>query len=447
MNGNQAFWFFAGVLSTAAVVFVVYPLLRRNPANAQPELRQRRWIAVAGALGLAVIGAAIALYGELGTPEIMTQGRGQPALAVTTGATAVEQHAGGSIDGAVVKLERRLALGGGTDDDWDLLAKTYTTLGRPADAAAARQKRLPSGSAIRVAGMDSSRMDGAQAGGAELQPAAPRPVAVSADARVLLDAAAAAQSKHDFPAARAAYLKLIARNEMTADAWADYADVAGTLNGNSLQGEPEQDLRNALRLDPQNAKALWLLGSLQHDTKQYAAAVDSWRKLLPVLGSSNSEDARLVAANLAQDQQLAGGDMQAIARYVQTTSVRSASVATAATSAVHVSGEVVLDAALHDRVPSGLTLFIVAKSVSSPGPPVAIFRTTTKDWPLRFQLDDTNSMLPDRKLSTAGPVTIEARTSRSGNAMPESGDFLGVSSQFDPTAGTPIRVVIQRVIG
>jgi hypothetical protein len=372
--------------------------------------------------------------------------------------TAIQQHAGGSIDGAVAKLERRLAQGGGTDDDWDLLAKTYTTLGRPADAAAARQKRLPAGSDITGSniGGNGAGIDGTTTGAAP----APRTVAVSAEARALLDTATSAQRKHDLPAARAAYLKLIERKEMTADAWADYADVTGTLNGNSLQGDPEQALRNALRLDPQNAKALWLLGSLQHGTRQYSAAVDTWRKLLPVLGSSSSDDAKLVAANLAQDQQLAGGDMQsggdmqAIARYVQTTSVQHASATTAyasaatdSASAIHVSGEVVLDAALRDRVPSGLTLFIVAKSVNSPGPPVAIFRTTTSSWPLRFLLDDTNSMLPGRRLSSAGPVTIEARTSRSGNAMPESGDFLGVSPQFDPAAGTPVRVVIQRVIG
>ena len=121
--------------------------------------------------------------------------------------------------------------------------------------------------------------------------------------------------------------------------------------------------------------------------------------------------------------------------------------AAAAPSGATVRGEVVLDAALRGKVPAGLTLFILAKSVKSPGPPVAILRTTTGTWPLQFQLDDTQSMLPDRKLSTAGLVTIEARTSKTGQAMPAPGDFQGVTVPLDPHAGKPVHVVIQRVIG
>ncbi len=92
---------------------------------------------------------------------------------------------------------------------------------------------------------------------------------------------------------------------MTADTWADYADVAAGLNGNSLIGEPEKYLQAALSLDPQHPKALWLEGSLQHETGQYAQAVATWQKLAEVLGP-DSPDAKVIAANLAEDQRLAG---------------------------------------------------------------------------------------------------------------------------------------------
>jgi len=82
-------------------------------------------------------------------------------------------------------------------------------------------------------------------------------------------------------------------------------------------------------------------------------------------------------------------------------------------------------------VPAGLTLFILAKSVASPGPS-GVLRTTTAAWPVKFQLDDTQSMLPDRKLSTAGMVTIEARTSKTGQAC-RRGNFQGVTAQLDHT--------------
>jgi cytochrome c-type biogenesis protein CcmH len=178
---------------------------------------------------------------------------------------------------------------------------------------------------------------------------------------------------------------------------------------------------------------LWLNASMLHETHQYQAAVATWKRLAAVL-VPNSDDAKLIAANLAEDQRLAGGGAPP-------------APLTGGSSGVTVRGEVVVADTLKGRIPTGLTLFIVAKSVNSAGPPVAIIKTTTGTWPLPFQLDDSQAMVPTRKLSTAGAVTIEARTSRTGQAMPATGDFQGVTPQFDPAAGKPVRVVIQRVIG
>jgi cytochrome c-type biogenesis protein CcmH len=142
----------------------------------------------------------------------------------------------------------------------------------------------------------------------------------------------------------------------------------------------------------------------------------------------------VIAANLAEDQRLAGG------------SAGQSGAPTAKSGAVQ--GEVVVANALKGKIPAGLTLFIVAKSVSSPGPPVAIWRTaTTGNWPIAFTLDDSQAMIPMRKLSTAGRVTIEARTSRTGQAMPAPGDFQGISAQLEPGSTGRVRIVIEKVIG
>jgi hypothetical protein len=112
-----------------------------------------------------------------------------------------------------------------------------------------------------------------------------------------------------------------------------------------------------------------------------------------------------------------------------------------------ISGNVELAAALKSKVPDGLTLFIVAKSVDSPGPPVAIIRTTTGHWPLAFTLDDSNSMIPGRTLSSAKRVTIEARISRAGVATPQPGDFQSSIATIDARQGTAVRILIDHVIG
>jgi cytochrome c-type biogenesis protein CcmH/NrfG len=420
MNSGNGFYFVAGVLAMAALLFVLYPWLAGKPRAAMLSALPR-WVPVAGGVAIA---ATLALYIKLGSPQLTdrdatTEGiTSSPVRGGPTGmAAGAAPGAAGSMDSAIAGLERRLASGGGGDGDWELLAKSYEFLGRTADAAGARQKRLPAGA-------------GGVPGAA---PAAAIPAAAPLSAAALKQVAAAeeARGKREFSKSAAIYAGLAARNQMNADTWANYADVAGALNNNSLAGQPATYIANALRLDPQHAKALWLQASLEHETHQYQAAAGTWQRLIAVLGAG-SADGKLIAANLAEDQRLAG---------------TGAGPAAATPAGVSVRGEIDVADALKGRIPAGLTLFIVAKSVSSPGPPVAIVRTTTGTWPLQFQLDDSQAMLPSRRLSTAGAVTIEARTSRTGQAMPAAGDFQGVIGPIDPAAGKPVRVVIQRVIG
>jgi predicted Zn-dependent protease len=44
---------------------------------------------------------------------------------------------------AIASLQARLAKGGGSADDWELLAKSYEFLGRPGEASKARAHQLP----------------------------------------------------------------------------------------------------------------------------------------------------------------------------------------------------------------------------------------------------------------------------------------------------------------
>ena len=81
------------------------------------------------------------------------------------------------------------------------------------------------------------------------------------------------------------------------------------------------------------------------------------------------------------------------------------------------------------------TLFVFAREMNGPPMPVAIVRATKKDLPFAFRLDDSTSMMPSRKLSDVGMVVIVARISKSGQAMPQSGDLEGTSQPVKPGAG------------
>ena len=95
----------------------------------------------------------------------------------------------------------------------------------------------------------------------------------------------------------------------------------------------------------------------------------------------------------------------------------------------------------------GATLFIYAKAADSPGPPLAVLRTSAGGWPVNFKLDDSMAMLPTRRLSQFAKVVIEARVSRSGQAAPSSGDLYVTSAVLRPLEGKKLALVINREIG
>ena len=65
-------------------------------------------------------------------------------------------------------------------------------------------------------------------------------------------------------------------------------------------------------------------------------------------------------------------------------------------------------------------LFIFAKDFNSKRPmPVAVKRIANPTFPLKFTLDQSNTMIPNSPFK--GPFTVTARISPSGNAMDKSG--------------------------
>jgi len=73
-------------------------------------------------------------------------------------------------------------------------------------------------------------------------------------------------------------------------------------------------------------------------------------------------------------------------------------------------------------VPPNATVFVVARPVGG-GMPFAAVRRPAFLLPLSLRLDDLVSMSPTRKLSDAGEFEIVVRLSKSGQAMPQEGDW------------------------
>ena len=109
--------------------------------------------------------------------------------------------------------------------------------------------------------------------------------------------------------------------------------------------------------------------------------------------------------------------------------------------AARVSGKVTLAPALKDKAAPGDTVFIFARAAAGPRMPLAILRKKVSDLPAAFTLDDSTAMSPATRLSGTPQVVIGARISKSGNAMPQSGDLQGVSKPVN-NAAKDIAIVI-----
>ncbi|HYL01796.1 MAG TPA: hypothetical protein VEU54_00105 [Steroidobacteraceae bacterium] len=413
--------------------------------------RDRSRYVLAGGLVAAFAIAATIIYVAIAARHshgaLALQAAAHPGTAASTPNPAAPAE---SMQAAVGGLEARLARQGGSDSDWELLAKAYDFLGRPDDAKRARAHisspaaglvggtvSQMSAGALVAAATAAGRATDARAGAATPAAAAPAPAASVAelqrrvktnprDVPGWLALADAYRSEHDDRAAREALDKVVALGGMTAQSWADYADVLASLAGGSLAGAgPSGAIDKALALDPRNSKALWLRASLAHEERHYADALTWWRKLRAVL-PVDSPDARIIDGNIAEDAQLGGS---------------------APAAGAEVSGTVSVDRRLASLVQHDATLFIYAKAADSPGPPLAVLRTTAAAWPVSFRLDDTMAMVPSRRLSQFDKVVVEARISRSGQATPSSGDLYVTSPVVNPGSGKKLALVINREIG
>jgi cytochrome c-type biogenesis protein CcmH len=158
---------------------------------------------------------------------------------------------------------------------------------------------------------------------------------------------------------------------------------------------------------------------------------------------AGSSDARLIAENVAEARAMLGS---AAATAAPSASAAKAALAPRAAPDVAVRGDIDLDPRWRGKVAAQTVLYVYAKVVGQPGPPVAVLRASAGAWPFAFVLDDSLAMMPGRNLSSARSVIVEARLSRSGSATPQPGDLRGTSAALDPRKAGRLRIVIAEEI-
>ena len=219
----------------------------------------------------------------------------------------------------------------------------------------------------------------------------------------------------------------------------DYADALGVLHGRKLAGKPELLIQQALKIDPNHVKALMLAGTVTFDRKDFWQAAQYWERASANLPTEEEGEVRQeLLSGIAEAKGLAGGK-PAMAKPVGL----AAPLTNPGDQAAAISGTVSLAPGFAGKGAPTDTLFVFAREMNGPPMPVSIVRATKNGLPFTFQLDNSTSPMPSRKLSDVGAVVIVARLSKSGQAMPQSGDLEGMSQPVKPGA-KQIAVVIDR---
>ncbi|MBI2732531.1 MAG: tetratricopeptide repeat protein [Aquabacterium sp.] len=242
-----------------------------------------------------------------------------------------------------------------------------------------------------------------------------------------------------FDEALPAYRQAIEQRPDDAQLYADYADALAVTQGRTLEGEPTKLVAKALSLDANNFKALSLSGTIAYDKQDFKAAAALWERAVQHAPADNPELARQMQSALDDARQRAGLPAQQAAPAPAPPPGEQRDIQTA--SGGTVSGMVSLAKELAGKVSPEDTVFIFAKAAQGPKMPLAIVRKQVKDLPYRFELTDAMAMAPQFKLSGFSDVVVGARVSRSGEAMPQPGDWSGQSQPVKVgTQGMEVRI-------
>lgn len=185
------------------------------------------------------------------------------------------------------------------------------------------------------------------------------------------------------------------------------------MNNGQLTPKIHQTLLQVIQQQPQNPKPYMTWGMALFQQRDFQGAINIWQQYL------QRPDADQRAVKLLQRSiDVAKAGLEQPVQADQTG------------QALHQQKpELSVTVKVSDTIKTQLsptdTLFVYAKATNGPPMPLAVVRQTVAQWPVTAQLNDSTAMTPDMALSKFEKVVVQARISPSGNAIPQSGDWIG----------------------
>ena len=233
--------------------------------------------------------------------------------------------------------------------------------------------------------------------------------------------------------------------ERNDDIVVERAEVLAQKNNGSFKGEPWAIINGVLKADPQNGNALLLAGSAAFSEGRFKDALAFWEKVRGLLPAS-SPDLPALAEAIDKAREQLGLPAQAPLSTANAPASAGAMAKPASDGTERLSGRVSLEPALAAQVSPKDTVFIYANAAEGPRMPLAIIRTTVDKLPYDFVLDDSLAMNPQMKLSQVKSVMVRARISKTGNAMPQAGDFGASVGPVTPGSPEKLELTISKAL-
>lgn len=225
----------------------------------------------------------------------------------------------------------------------------------------------------------------------------------------------------------------------------NFAEFLAKSNNGQFDGIPNTLLKTALKIDPNHQNALWLSGAVAMKAGHYRLAIAHLERLLVQLPPEAEELKQMLQQHIANAKQRLQGNTAPSVAKAKATESSSTATPTATAKATEIEVHVSLAPTLQDKVNPTDTLFIYATPTDS-RMPLAIARKSATELPTSVTLDDSSAMMPNAKLSGFPKVTVWARISRSGDAIPKSGDLQGQVTPIILEQQDKVEVMIDQIV-
>ncbi|HEU0195885.1 MAG TPA: c-type cytochrome biogenesis protein CcmI [Nevskiaceae bacterium] len=237
----------------------------------------------------------------------------------------------------------------------------------------------------------------------------------------------------DYPASVQAYAEANRRSADSNPAWLVEQGLAqGMVQKHDLRGEPARLFDAALKVAPDNAKALWYGGIAAVQSGDTQRARQMWTKLAATPGMPADVHSSIKAQIAQLGASAADG------------ATAGPAASAAAADAVVLNVKVRLAPALAKEVPPDASLYVYARAPGGAPMPVAVRRIAHPHFPLDVRLDSSDAPMRGARLTTHQHLEVVARVSRSGLAGPGSGDLQGTAMIASTEALTPVAITVDR---